>query len=313
MDNKNTFCDGRLYKDISNILTNNLFDKKLDIEGVYENFKKVYNKSSLNTNANSIIEIKDITSYKQLLANKSNIENLGIDLPIYFGDPNNTNRIMIVAMDPKRSGQYNDKISIGSVFALHKKESRDTKKNDYWSTFSFRSNDSIFFQDGLGSFLVDEKESTKMTNYLQNRNYVYSPSCFYQINSRLILMLIVNKAYNYCGVNLARLVIVHDELGVVIADSFHITNPNILEIESNYANSMEDIGRITSVSQDSFKLSKNANIQIIGRFPYLKHVYTSEVSSYCHEFSYNIILSCYIPINFIVFHNFYLFYHCIIS
>jgi uracil-DNA glycosylase len=175
MDNKNTFCDGRLYKDISNILTNNLFDKKLDIEGVYENFKKVYNNSSLNTNANSIIEIKDITSYKQLLANKSNIENLGIDLPIYFGDPNNTNRIMIVAMDPKRSGQYNDKISIGSVFALHKKESRDTKKNDYWNFIEPLAKENFVYLTDIYK-LYYEKFSLingKQTKILSNKDPEY--------------------------------------------------------------------------------------------------------------------------------------------
>jgi uracil-DNA glycosylase len=190
MDNKKTFCDGRLYKDISNILINNLFDEKLEIERVYENFKKVYNNSSLKTNENSIIEIKDLTGYKKLLADKTNIENLGIDLPIYFGNPNNNNRIMIVAMDPKRIGQSNNKISIGTVFALHQKETRITKKNDYWKFIEPLTKENFVYLTDIYKLYYESFEiiNGKQTKILSNKDTEYiSPKCdSFETNKKIL-------------------------------------------------------------------------------------------------------------------------------
>lgn len=189
MDSKNTFCGGSLYKDISNILINNLFDEKLDIERVYENFKKVYNSSSLKTNENSIIEIKDLTSYKKLLADKTIIENLGIDLPIYFGNSNN-NRIMIVAMDPKRNGQSNNKISIGSVFALHQKENRITNKNDYWKFIEPLSKENFVYITDIYKLYYESFEITngKQNKIISNKDKEYiSPKCdSFETNKKIL-------------------------------------------------------------------------------------------------------------------------------
>jgi hypothetical protein len=190
MENKNTFCGGSLYKDISNILRNNLFDKKLDLERVYENLKIVYNNSLLKTDDNLIIEIKDITGYQKLLTDKSNIENLGIDLPIYFGNPNHINRIMIVAMDPKRIGQSNNKISIGSVFALHQKETRITNKNDYWKFIEPLTKENFVYITDIYKLYYESFEiiNGKQTKIISNKDTEYiSPKCdSFETNKKIL-------------------------------------------------------------------------------------------------------------------------------
>ncbi len=67
------------------------------------------------------------------LRGKGRILNLGIDLPIWFGDPQDEkHRMMIVAMDPKRNGQEDGRITLNSVFSLHTRSGRETRRNDYW-------------------------------------------------------------------------------------------------------------------------------------------------------------------------------------
>lgn len=126
------FCEGDLYVKISKVLGQLLLNKNINIEFFYNEFISQYNELKSESDNFSCIEIEDIVGYGNLFKNNY-FENLGIDLPIYFGDIKNKDRIMIVAMDPKRSNQYNGKVSLSSVFALHRNEARNTKKNDYWN------------------------------------------------------------------------------------------------------------------------------------------------------------------------------------
>lgn len=190
MVNKSTFCGDNLYKDISDILRNHLFDKKIDLEGFYENFKKVYNNSLNKTDDNSIIEIKEITGYKNLLTDKKNLGNLGIDLPIYYGNPYNSNRVMIVAMDPKRIDQYDNKISIGSVFALHQKENRITKKNDYWKFIEPLTKENFVYLTDIYKLYYETFEiiNGKQTKILSNKDpdYISSKCDSFETNKKIL-------------------------------------------------------------------------------------------------------------------------------
>lgn len=125
------FCTSPLFKDISKILHTHLISSSVNLVGIYDKFIKLYDDTSSADQSFVEISKNDIVGYGDLLQKKE-VQNLGIDLPIYFGNPLQEQRIMIVAMDPKRSGQENDRVSIGSVFALHQYSARTTKKNDYW-------------------------------------------------------------------------------------------------------------------------------------------------------------------------------------
>ena len=95
---------------------------------------------SLKTNELNII-------FRDFLTSKNNLENLGIDLPLSFGDySDGFNNTMVVALDPKRNSKSNVmyninpvEISIGSIFSLHTEVGKTTKKNIYWDFISFIS------------------------------------------------------------------------------------------------------------------------------------------------------------------------------
>jgi uracil-DNA glycosylase len=127
----NNFCNENIYKDISVILSKHLICSNINLNEIYEKMKEVYDQVNKKNEPCFYVLKKDIIGYGELLNNKPT-GNLGIDLPIYFGNSGSQRRIMIVAMDPKRNKQLNDSISIGSVFALNQKKDRETKTNDYW-------------------------------------------------------------------------------------------------------------------------------------------------------------------------------------
>jgi hypothetical protein len=88
----------------------------------------------------SDLEISNLNEvFRRILEGKSQIRNLGVDLPLSFGDITSTTiRTMVVAMDPKRNNKIeNLKISVGSVFNLHSEEGRNTGKNSYWEFISY--------------------------------------------------------------------------------------------------------------------------------------------------------------------------------
>lgn len=78
------------------------------------------------------VDVQDVILDSFLLG-KSRVWNLGMDLPIWFGDAQSEEqRMMIVAMDPKRNGQDDQRITLNSVFSLHTRAGRETRRNDYW-------------------------------------------------------------------------------------------------------------------------------------------------------------------------------------
>ena len=126
---KKDFCPGNLTLELSKILEELLISKP--IEGYYKSMIDKYD-----SNQSCVIPnlfLTDLKGIDDILNKKESIRNIGIDLPIYFGEYNNcSSKIMIVAMDPKRNGQDHKEIVMGSVFGLHDKKGRETSRNDYW-------------------------------------------------------------------------------------------------------------------------------------------------------------------------------------
>ena len=123
------FCPGNLTFEISRILEELLISKP--VKGYYHAMIEQYDSVISSVMPNLLLT--DLIGIDDILNKKESIRNLGIDLPIYFGDYYNcSSKIMIVAMDPKRNGQDNKEIVMGSVFGLHDKRGRETSRNDYW-------------------------------------------------------------------------------------------------------------------------------------------------------------------------------------
>jgi hypothetical protein len=128
------FCQKGLYENISNILRTTLFAENIEVDKLYELMKDSYNTDLSNFLFSDLYPISDLGSFSTFLTNKTiKPYNIGVDLPIYFGNPKSKNRIMIVAMDPKRIAQEPSVFSLGSVFSLHTNAGRNTRKNDYWN------------------------------------------------------------------------------------------------------------------------------------------------------------------------------------
>ena len=128
------FCQKGLYENVSNIISTSLFAENIEVEKLYELMITSFNTDLSNFLFSDLFPISDLGSFSTFLTNKSiSPFNIGVDLPIYFGDLNSKSRIMIVAMDPKRIGQESSVFSLGSVISLHTNEGRNTRKNDYWN------------------------------------------------------------------------------------------------------------------------------------------------------------------------------------
>jgi uracil-DNA glycosylase len=130
----NNFCQGDLYNKIAKILENHLFNKNVNVNSLYDNMTEHFQNDFPPNNLLKSLSINDLNNFNEFLSIKEDLRNLGIDLPVYFGSHKESeNKIMIVAMDPKRRGQDTKEITLNSVFSLHsKKYGRETKKQDYW-------------------------------------------------------------------------------------------------------------------------------------------------------------------------------------
>ena len=114
-----------------------------------------------------ISELNEV--FKQLLQSKSQISNIGIDLPLSFGDYSSMNcKTVVVALDPKRndkSNKYqnqdkqNPSISVGSIFNLHTDEGKNTGKNCYWEFVSHLTNSSFVYLTDIYKIYYESKDS----------------------------------------------------------------------------------------------------------------------------------------------------------
>jgi len=181
---KDNFCDGTLYRQISGILNEKLLSSKIDVVSLYHHMINGCNDEKTNRNSDFNIAVNDVTGYGDLLLQRE-VENLGIDLPIYFGNPDSNKKIMIVAMDAKRNGQNHNKISIGSVFALDEKSSRETNRNDYWKFIEPLTKDSFVYLTDIFKLYYETHYNDKGKQYklLSNKDQTYTDKASVAFNT----------------------------------------------------------------------------------------------------------------------------------
>ena len=129
------FCTGNLLDKVIHVINKYLFENQIDVTNYYDSMINNFDKD-LNLEIGNPLSIENLNfSFQKLLSKKIDISNIGIDFPVFFDNPNEIkNRIMIIAMDPKRNGQIHNQITLNSVFSVHsKKNGRETNKNDYWN------------------------------------------------------------------------------------------------------------------------------------------------------------------------------------
>ncbi|MFN4853159.1 MAG: hypothetical protein ACK5JC_01920 [Bacteroidota bacterium] len=183
------FCKGNTYKKVAAILSNHLFGQLVNIESMYEKMIDDYNNPNPENLNFYTASKEDIIGYGDLLKLKR-LQNVGIDLPIYFGDNTLSKRIMIVAMDAKRNGQNDDKITIGSVFSLNYKNSRSTKSNDYWKFIEpLTKNSFVYLTDIFKIYyettpLADGKQSIVLSN--KDKDYTGKESIAFKTNRAIL-------------------------------------------------------------------------------------------------------------------------------
>ena len=116
------------------------------------------------------IKVADLNQiFKSLLQNKSQLKNVGIDLPLSFGDYHSAiNKTMVVALDPKRNDKSNAihnkktpvEISIGSIFSLHTEDGKKTGKNSYWEFISYISKSGFVYVTDIYKIYYETKDET---------------------------------------------------------------------------------------------------------------------------------------------------------
>jgi uracil-DNA glycosylase len=127
------FCQNGLYKKIAQVLKTNIYTENVDVFSLYHTMISAYDSPESNSLFSEVRALSEIDNFQKFLETKEEKQfNIGIDLPVYFGNPKSNHKIMIVAMDPKRIGQEPSVYTLGSVFSLHTNEGRSTNKNDYW-------------------------------------------------------------------------------------------------------------------------------------------------------------------------------------
>ena len=127
------FCQSGLYKKIAQVLNTHIHFENIDVFSFYQDMISAYDTPESNSLFSKARNLSEIINFHRFLETKEEKQfNIGIDLPIYFGNPESNHKIMIVAMDPKRIGQEPGVYTLGSVFSLHTNEGRSTNKNDYW-------------------------------------------------------------------------------------------------------------------------------------------------------------------------------------
>lgn len=186
---KDNFCSGTLYRKVSQVLNKKLLSSNIDIVALYHQMINGCSDEKIIRSSDFFISINDVFGYGALLLNKE-LENLGIDLPIYFGDENSNKRVMIVAMDAKRNGQSHNKISIGSVFSLDEKNARETNRNDYWNFIEPMTHNTFVYLTDIFKIYYEtySDNNGKKTKLLSNKDkeYIDKKSHSYLTNKSIL-------------------------------------------------------------------------------------------------------------------------------
>jgi hypothetical protein len=173
------FLDQTINSDISNLINKKLLSGRFKENEIYDLLDKNLSINDLNFVFNS------------LLKNKSHLKNIGIDLPIWYGDYNSTTKTMVVALDPKRNNQENKDISIGSVFGLHTTEGKNTNRNDYWNFVSYLAQTGFVYLTDIYKIYYETKNE-KGQNLISNKDKSFIEKECYQQNKSILEEEILN-------------------------------------------------------------------------------------------------------------------------
>lgn len=173
------FLDQSIKSDISNLINKKLLSGRSRENEIYDLLGK-------NLSINDLDFV-----FNSLLKSKSHLKNIGIDLPIWYGDYNSTTKTMVVALDPKRNNQENKDISIGSVFGLHSAEGKNTNRNDYWNFVSYLAQTGFVYLTDIYKIYYETKNE-KGQNLISNKDKSFIEKECYQQNKSILEDEILN-------------------------------------------------------------------------------------------------------------------------
>ena len=136
------------------------------------------------------IDLLDVV-FHNLLSSKKDLKNIGIDLPLSFGDfANATERTVVIALDPKRNDKTNKsynkpndlQVTIGSVFSLHPKHDLDAKQTDYKSFISYltRPSDSYVYLTDIYKIYYEFTKDNQTITSKKDPDYTKEASICYK-------------------------------------------------------------------------------------------------------------------------------------
>lgn len=156
--------DSNLLEQISPILSEILKLKPKEIISIYAEMKKNENEDEWNKTFSSKLLCDFLQPYKDCLG-------LGIDFPIWFDWNSTKSKVMIIGRDPQRNHNDN-RLIIGSPFALSAKGGRETTKNKYWQfTNPLLETNRVYITDVYKLFTKSNAESKKLK---KNTDFHYS-------------------------------------------------------------------------------------------------------------------------------------------
>ena len=159
-------CPPPLSNEVYSVLQQNLFAQPLNVAEWYAHLRSG---SVINTS----LQIHHLHPELQALLNsKTDLKNCGIDLPVWFGDLNSEQRLLIVALDPKRN-QTVTEITLGSVFSLHTSEGRSTRRNNYWNFIEPLTKQGFVYITDIFKIYYEARDSTKGKTLLSNKDLTH--------------------------------------------------------------------------------------------------------------------------------------------
>jgi uracil-DNA glycosylase len=208
-----------------------LFENQIDVSSYYTSMINHY-ENDLPFEIGNSLNIANLNlNFKTLLTKPKGFSNIGIDLPVFFDNALSiNNRIMIIAMDPKRNGQNNNQITLNSVFSLHsKRNGRETNKNDYWNFIGpLTKNNFVYITDVYKLYYESSfEENGKLHKKLSNKDpeFIGKHTAAYNQNK-----LILEKEINFVKPN--KIISLGNESAMALKSIMNIkTNELVFEQE----------------------------------------------------------------------------------
>ncbi len=185
------FCQNGLYEKIAQVLKTHIYSENVDVFSFYHAMISAYDSPESNSLFSEVRTLSEMVNFQKFLETKEEKQfNIGIDLPIYFGDPKSNHKIMIVAMDPKRIGQEPGVYTLGSVFSLHTNEGRSTNKNDYWKFIEPMISDNfVYLTDIYKLYYESFSEVNGRKNHIvsnKDKSFIGKDTIPFKINKQIL-------------------------------------------------------------------------------------------------------------------------------